>query len=266
MENIREAASAVYKSTEHSTDSVARQQAVDLLNEPDVNAHLDEVTQQLEASGTLPQLVISEFGRLDGDQNGSISAEELKAVLDSKDTDALTRMAADYATKNFYPINDADDQYLGAYFDNDQIEMSEISAFRDKARNDRTLEPNEIYTADRVINDKTPEAELNDLLTSNASSPQQQLKAVEALLAQGKNSFKMTDLDGNQYDVSINVETAKDGTKTIGLFGNDDGHTFVLLRGVSRNGVYSQQTNGGDLVSWYGTKWAKLHPHSAFAL
>ncbi len=265
MENVREVASAVYDASEKKGNDNVRQQAVDLLSEPSAQANLGDVTKQLEATGTLPQLVISEFGRLDGDGNGSISKEELDTVTANPETDALTKMAADYATQNFYGINDADDSWGSNLFDNDQIEMNEINQFRDNARANRTAEPQELYGAERVINNQTPESELNDLLTRNASSPEQQLKAVEALLAQGKTSFEMTDLDGNKYDVSINVQDLGGGTKVISLQANDDGKTYPLLRGVSRNGVYSQQQNGNGPVDWYGTKWQQNHPDSAFA-
>ena len=82
MENTREVASAVYDASEKKGNDNVRQQAVDLLNEPgnQSDAARADIAKQLEATGTLPQLVISEFGNLDGDHNGSISAEEIQAV------------------------------------------------------------------------------------------------------------------------------------------------------------------------------------------
>lgn len=265
MENVREVASAVYDASEKKGNDSVRQQAVDLLNEPanQTTAARDGIAQQLEASGTLPQLVISEYGNLDGDGNGSLSREELSNA--ATNGDALTQMAAKYATEKFDAITDVDDAFGSQWFDNADIDMVELNQFRDNARNARTMEPSEVYKPDRVIDEKTPESELNDLLTRNASSPEQQLKAVEALLAQGKNSFEMTDLDGNKYDVSINVQDLGGGTKIISLQANDDGKTYPLLRGVSRNGVYAQQQNSNGPVDWYGTKWQQLHPDSAFA-
>lgn len=263
MENVREVASAVYDASEKKGNDNVRQQAVDLLSEPSAQANLGDVTKQLEATGTLPQLVISEYANLDGDGNGSLSKEELSNA--ATNGDALTQMAAKYATEKFDAITDVDDAFGSQFFDNADIDMVELNQFRDNARASRTAEPQELYGAERVINNQTPESELNDLLTRNASSPEQQLKAVEALLAQGKTSFEMTDLDGNKYDVSINVQDLGGGTKVISLQANDDGKTYPLLRGVSRNGVYSQQQNGNGPVDWYGTKWQQNHPDSAFA-
>ncbi len=266
MENIREAASAVFKSSEHKGDEAFRQQAVDLLNQPDMKDNLGAVTDMLEKTGTLPQLVISEYERLDKDGNGSVSQSELQGIMHDDSADALTKMAATYANKQYWAINDADDWGMGSLFDNDMIEMGEITAYRDAARAGRTAEPSELYRADRVINQDTSVSDLNSLLTRGASSPQQQLKAVEALLAQGKTSFEMTDLDNNKYTVSINVQDNGNGVKFISLQANDDGKTYPLLRAVSRNGVYEQQRNANGPVDWYGSKWQQLHPGSAFAL
>ncbi|MBC7999561.1 MAG: hypothetical protein IAF58_16540 [Leptolyngbya sp.] len=267
MENVREVASAVYDASEQKGNDNVRQQAVDLLSEPanQTDAAKAAISQQLEATGTLPQLVISEFENLDGDNNGTISEQELETITADAGTDALTKMAAEYAKENFYGISDVDDSWGSSLFDNNELDMNEVNQFRDQARADRDLEPSEMYRADRVINNQTPETELTDLLTRNASSPEQQLKAVEAMLAQGKTSFQMTDLDGNQYDVTINVQDLGNGVKVIGLLGNDDGGTYPILRGVSRNGVYSQQQNSNGPVDWYGTKWQQNHPDSAFA-
>jgi|GEM_PF-6832422 hypothetical protein len=265
MENIREAASAVYKSSEHKGDDAFRQQAVSLLEQANAGGQIGEVTNMLEQTGTLPQLVISEFGRLDKDGNGSVSQGELQGIMNDTESDALTKMAAKYANEQYWGINDADDQFLGAYFDNDQIEMGEINAWRDKARASRVAEPSEMYKADRVINAQTPQDELNELLTRGASSPQQQLKAIESLLAKGQSSFEMTDLDGNKYNVSINVHDYGGGVKAISLQANDDGNTYPLLKAVSRNGVFEQQQGKNGLEDWYGSKWQKLHPNSAFA-
>lgn len=266
MENIRETASAVYRSSEHQGDDVARQQAVDLLNEPDVKTKLDDVTQQLESTGTLPQLVISEFGNLDGDKNGTVSWDELQKVSTGDSADALTKMAANYALKQWDAINDTDDWPVFNMLPDSEINMNEINLFRDSKRASRTQEPSEMYKADRVISVDTDESELQTLLTRNASSPQQQLKAIESLLAQGKNSFEMTDLDGNQYNVSINVQDNGNGVKVISLQANDDGKTYPLLRAVNRNGVYEQQRGNNGPVDWYGSKWQQLHPGSAFAI
>ncbi len=265
MENIREAASAVYESSEHKGDNAARQQAVDLLNEPDVKGNLTAVTQQLESTGTLPQLVISEFDRLDGDGNGNLTWDELQKASTGGSADALTKMAADYAIKRWDNITDSDDIPGLNWLPDNEISKDEINKFRDSQRASRVAEPSEMYKADRVINNETSENELQTLLTRNASSPEQQLKAIESLLAQGKKSFEMTDLDGNKYTVSINVQKDR-GVEYISLQANDDGSTYPLLRAVNRNGVYEQQTRDGQPVSWYGTQWQQLHPGSAFAM
>lgn len=266
MENIREAASAVYESSEHKGDNAARQQAVDLLNEPDVKGNLTAVTQQLESTGTLPQLVISEFDRLDGDGNGNLTWDELQKASTGGSADALTKMAADYAIKRWDNITDSDDLPGLNWLPDNEISRDEINKFRDSQRASRVAEPSEMYKADRVINNETPENELQTVLTRNASSPQQQLKAIESLLAQGKNSFEMSDLDGNKYNVSINVQDNGNGVKVISLQANDDGKTYPLLRAVSRNGVYEQQRGNNGPVDWYGSKWQQLHPGSAFAM
>ncbi|CAN5512906.1 hypothetical protein BH11CYA1_BH11CYA1_27370 [soil metagenome] len=98
-----------------------------------------------------------------------------------------------------------------------------------------------------------------DVLINPSASPEEKLKAVEALGRSGQTSVEIVDKDGSKRNLTIELEKA--GARTlVHLYANDDqGKEHVVLRGVKNaDGSWQQQqTEKGDAVGSYGTWWAK---------
>ena len=127
--------------------------------------------------------------------------------------------------------------------------------------------PNDAQTESQT--ETNPEIEqLKQTLTSANSSPEDQLKAVQALFAAGQTSMTITDADGNSMNVRFAVTPIAEGSPNnyVHMFAVDaSGKETIVLRAISKpDGFVQQRDANGEFVSYVGSKWKRDHAGSAF--
>lgn len=110
--------------------------------------------------------------------------------------------------------------------------------------------------------------QLKQTLTSPNSSPEDQLKAVQALFAAGQTSMTITDADGNSLNVRFAVTPIAEGSPNnyVHMFAVDSsGNESIVLRAISKpDGFVQQRDANGEFVSYVGSRWKRDHASSIF--
>lgn len=109
---------------------------------------------------------------------------------------------------------------------------------------------------------------LKTTLTSPNSSPEDQLKAVKALVAAGQTTMTITDADGNSLNVRLAVTPIAEGSPNnyVHMYAVDaSGKESIVLRAISNGDGFVQQRDAtGEFVSYVGSKWKRDHADSVF--
>ncbi|MBA3994318.1 MAG: hypothetical protein C0469_12390 [Cyanobacteria bacterium DS2.3.42] len=105
-------------------------------------------------------------------------------------------------------------------------------------------------------------------LKSKNSSVTDRLKAIKSLVADGQTTASITDSNGNQLGVRMEViPVAGSERSMVHMFAVDPstGKEFVILRAISDGDSFTQQKDAsGQDVDFVGTRWRNNHPDSMF--
>ena len=184
--------------------------------------------------------------------------------------DDLTRFAAESMKSNYDQIRKSD-SWLG--IQNASITDGDLQKFAEKSNADRSVSPEKLFKPadERADENSRPDEhdQLTDVLQSKTATPEDKMRAIEALAAQGVTSLTLTDVDGNQTEARIDVQPVAPGSsrKYVHLYGVDEnGREHPLMRGLSQNGEYSSEVDrSGNKVGFYGSWWKQHNPESVFA-
>lgn len=100
-----------------------------------------EAMQMLEKTGVLPQLLLSRRINLDQNQDGDLEKEELNRVLMAPKTNALDRLAAEYALDRFKEIREGWNPF--DWYEN--LEEVEIQVNAEEGKEDPDMDPEDVF-------------------------------------------------------------------------------------------------------------------------
>ncbi len=237
---------------------------------------LENLAKVFVGTGTLPQLaVMEEEGHRFSPEDGQFTKEQLSNIAGDTEKQGLTRLAALMSSNWFDQINhstDSTEPGLGSAMGNTwkswtdhTVDLNEMKTFASQSQaqqlkdgtgfgENRRVDPK--YSTNVEYDKSLDQNTLLGVVGDSTQSPGQRLQAAYALHQQGHNEITLP--DGTNGDIKVKISTDSHGN--IGLFANEGGKPFVLMRGVYRNGTVSQQAG----VGYFGDKWQRLHPGTVF--
>ncbi|MBA3859988.1 MAG: hypothetical protein C0507_24015 [Cyanobacteria bacterium PR.3.49] len=247
----------------------------------------------LRTNGVLPNLMISELGRINTDRDPSkISESEINRIINmGRNVPFLTAVAArglrgalrdmDVAAVN--PNTGEREIDVNRFLAHWRAKQADVRAGGNQPGERREtpagpLPPAEAQprrsgrlNEDLVGRDgetQTPEQRAKqvqlDKLQSGTGTFQERLAAVKELHKLGVTSFDMVDSNGERIKARIQVSKINGNTNAVYLHGQPErGREQVMLRGIERNGNFEQQRNrDGSAATYAGTLWSKTRPTS----
>lgn len=247
-------------------------------------------SEGLKENGTLPNVMITEFGKLDTDGNKTITRAEIDRLINmGRNVPFLTAMAARTLRENLQKYGGWDVDANG----NQSISQARFEAFwrarqadlrngsnppaerretpgapqppregqprRPERLNENLIgRPGEQTPEQRKIQDQL------DIIQSGNGSFEDRLKAVKELHKLGVKNFQMVDSNGDVINTRIQVARINGNTDAVYLHGRHErGREQLMLRGIDRNGTFEQQRNiDGSKATYAGTLWTKARPTS----
>ncbi len=248
-------------------------------------------TKAMEFKNQLPVMILSEFDAIDDNHDKVLSYDEVSGVNADYDEEP-TRFAASVLLDGTNPnlkVTEENGLSLseihaqasavtpleGDRGQNFRFEDGEIIAVgQQSAENPVSLEnfPQPEVDSPEDVTPEEPSGDETDefrkTLVSPNSSPEDQLKAVQALVAAGVTSTTITDADGNSINVRFAVTPIAEGSPNnyVHMFAVDSsGKETIVLRAISNgDGFVQQRDANGEVVSYVGSKWKRDHEGSVF--
>ncbi len=254
---------------------------------PQGPADYDRATTQMREQGILPNLILSEFNRLDNNQDGRVSESELNRVIRmGRNADFTTGIAARGLRGLLREMGGTADPRTGEYsVDRNRFEAALRARQQPVNPQERPGQPTrpgeqrpQGETPPRREPQRPPELHPNpaaqrqiDILQAANGTPQARLAAVAELAKLGVNRITLVDSNGDHINARIQVSKVTPGgdRNYVHLFARNGngGREQVLLRGLEQNGQYTQQQRSDRKAAGYsGDNWLRSRPTSVLAV
>ncbi len=258
---------AHYQGDSASSDAM-RKEVVDQLKIGSGTPGFDEgLNQRLVDSGTLPDLLIKDWGKLDTDNDSKISYNE---VLDAaRSDDPLVRLLGQSINDNKIP-GSIDPVSMYPQMDYALAQKDAFEVPEQRPGGDAPLTPPGADIPAAAAVPPTPEAAAALLdLQNPATSAEAKLKDIAALVKAGQTTATIKDADGSDITVRLAASPISAGNSKdfIHMYAVDPatGKETVMLRGVSDGtNVFKEKDAHGKDVEFVGSKWRQHHPSSMF--
>ncbi len=231
----------------------------------------EDVNQRLIDSGTLGDLLIKDWSKVDTDNSGDVSYNESLTAYYSEDPLVAILGKAMNDGSIAGSIN-PETMLPGMTYDAAKKAALETPERRPDSDFAPVVPPVGDVPAGQVLPPAalTPEgtAALADL-QNPALSAEGKLKAITTLVAQGQTTATIRDADGSAITVRLEVSPISEGNPKsfVHMFAVDPttGKESVMMRAISDGTNFSKQRDAnGEEIGFVGSKWMKNHPGSMF--